>query len=101
MNEVLGHIQHRAEITPTLTAVRHSGDAVSFERLDSVIGDYSNVVTAHGLSSSSALVAGLLNAMPNVARLSAPQIGDAIRDMVMWLGRDIEGGSSGRLHAVG
>lgn len=99
MNQLLEHIAHRAEATPTLTAVRHSGAAVSFGRLDEAIADYTPVVTAQGLSDDSAVVAGLMHSLPVVSRLSASQVADAVRDMLMWLSRDIDGGT-GRLRAV-
>ncbi|NMO00083.1 hypothetical protein HH308_02510 [Gordonia sp. TBRC 11910] len=100
MNQLLEHIQQRAEITPTLTAVRHSGEAVTFGRLDSAIADYSPVVTASGMSDQSAVVAGLLHSLPTVTRLSAAQIGAAMHDMLAWLSRDLDGGAGRQLRAV-
>lgn len=100
MNQLLEHIAHRAEATPTMTAVRHSGAAVSFGRLDKAIAEYTPVVTAQGLSDDSAVVAGLMHSLPVVSKFAPAQLADAVRDMLMWLARDIDGGSTGRLRAV-
>ncbi len=101
MNQLMDHIAQRADVTPSLTAVRHSGEAVSFGRLDSAIADYSSVVTNRGMSEGSAVVAGLLNSLPSVAKLSAEQIGEAMSDMLTWLSRDLPAAAPGRLRAVG
>lgn len=97
------HIRRRADVTPTLTAVRHSGESATYRDLAESLAHYENVTRVQGLGVGSAVAAGVLHCMPGVAAGDGESVARAMSDIVEWLGRDIgdTGTGSGSLRAVG
>lgn len=96
------HIKSRAAVTPRLTAVRFGGTALAYTDLDESIRSYENVLSPHGVSGESALVAAVMHRVPGIGAASAPseQL-RMVNEVLAWLGRDFGGGSVRKLHAVG
>lgn len=102
LESTVEHIRHRADTTPTLTAVRYSGESATYAALADSFDDYEFVTRARGFGPGSVLIAGVLHCLPSVGeRTDQESVVRAMSDIVAWLGRDVEDGGYGQLRAVG
>lgn len=96
------HIRRRADVTPTLTAVRHGGDSATYRDLADSMDNYEGVTRAFGLGVGSAVAAGVLHCLPGVAGYDdGAAVARAMSDIVAWLGRDVDDSGVGSFRAVG
>lgn len=94
-------VHRRAEVTPGLTAVRHSGDSATYQDLAGALTRYDLVAESNGLGVGSSLVAAILHCLPRIGSLDEPSaVATAVGQVVEWLARDI-GDGYGMLRSVG
>ena len=101
---IIDQVFAKAELTPSLTAVRHSGQAATYGALAEALTRYEQVASKHSINAEAALPASVLHCLPNVGKLGLPdQVAGAIGEILSWLGRDVPRGDEGRGHlrAVG
>lgn len=90
MDELLRDIATRAEVTPSLPAVRIGAHMVTYAELDDAIGSYGEVLDRHGLSHNAALAAALTHSLPELARISdVERRTEVLGDVVEWLSRHL------------
>ncbi|AZG48352.1 hypothetical protein [Gordonia insulae] len=101
LRATLDEVQRRAELTPTLTAVRYSGESVTYRDLAIALTRYDVVAETNGLGIGSSLVAAILHCLPRIGALGDPTaVARTVHQVVEWLARDI-GDGYGSLRAVG
>ncbi|UQE74417.1 MULTISPECIES: hypothetical protein [unclassified Gordonia (in: high G+C Gram-positive bacteria)] len=90
MNDLLSRIEQRAAAMPWMTAVRLSGEVVTYGDLYQRICEYDRVVSRHALSENAALSAALMSFLPDAIRRLEPEVqGRWVADAIMWLGRGL------------
>ncbi|MFW0795584.1 hypothetical protein AAFP30_17365 [Gordonia sp. CPCC 205515] len=101
MEELIEHIKRKAEITPSLTAVRFGEDSVTFGGLSTSLRAYEDVMSSHALSSDAAMIPALMNCIPGIASVGEPtKQMRIVNEVIGWLSRDLGGGTDNRLRAV-
>ncbi|GAB23799.1 MAG TPA: hypothetical protein DIW80_01000 [Gordonia polyisoprenivorans] len=91
MNELLQDIRDRADMTPSLPAVRFGGHMVTYGELDQALDSFEVVMAQHGMSREAAFYAAVLHSVPALAEISDPdEQGRNIDQVVAWLGRHLE-----------
>lgn len=101
---IIDNVFAKAELTPSLTAVRHSGQATTYGALATALERYEQVASKHSINAEAALPASVLHCLPDVGNLGSPDaVAGAMGEILGWLGRDIPRGDEGRGHlrAVG
>ncbi|GAB89951.1 hypothetical protein [Gordonia rhizosphera] len=86
-------IAHRAEITPTLTAVRCSGDSATYRDLAGALVRYDTVAEHNGLGIGSTVTAAIMHCLPRIGSLDEPSdVAGTVCEVIEWLARDIDEG---------
>lgn len=101
---IIDQVFAKADQTPRLTAVRHSGQATTYCALAEALTRYEQVASRHCINAEAALPASVLHCLPNVGQLGSPdEVAGAMGEIITWLGRDLPRGDEGRGHlrAVG
>ncbi|MGV9791600.1 hypothetical protein [Gordonia sp. NPDC003422] len=101
---IIDQVFAKADLTPSLTAVRHSGQAATYGALAEALTRYEQVASKHSINAEAALPASVLHCLPNVGKLGSPDaVAGALGEILSWLGRDVPRGDEGRGHlrAVG
>ena len=94
-------IARRAEMTPTLTAVRVHGESATYRDLAGALARYGRVADHNGLGLGSTIAAAILHCLPRIGRLGEPSaIVNTVCQVLDWLARDLDGGFGG-LRAIG
>lgn len=102
MYDVMNDVRARAQVTPSLPAVRYAGQMVTYGDLDRAIETYSDVMRRHGMSMESAFYAAILHSIPALAEITdADAQGRALDQVVEWLSRHVSAASGEGLRAVG
>lgn len=99
ISATLDEVAHRAEVTPTLTAVRYGHDSVSYHDLAGALAGYDSVADHNGMAVGSSMAAAILHCLPTIGSLGEPSaVVKAVNQVVEWLGRDL--GDQRTLHAA-
>ena len=86
-------VRRRAEITPTLTAVRFGGESATYSDLAEAFTGYDTVVERNGLGVGSSVVASIIHCLPRIGSLGEPAaVAVATGQVVDWLARDLDDG---------
>ncbi|MEE4021555.1 hypothetical protein V1Y59_00585 [Gordonia sp. PKS22-38] len=94
-------VARRAEITPTLTAVRFSGQSATYRDLSRALVRYGMVSDLNGLGIGSTICAAIVHCLPRIGRLGEPAaVAFTVNQVIDWLARDIGHGETG-LRAIG
>lgn len=90
MNELLLEIRTRAQVTPSLPAVRFGGQMVTYGELDQAFQEFEAVMARHDMSREAAFYAAVLHSIPAIAGLDDPdQQGRILDQVVAWLSRHL------------
>lgn len=96
---IIDNVFAKAELTPRLTAVRHTGQAANYGDLADALERYEQVASKHSIHAEAALPAAVLHCLPNVGNLGSPDaVAGAMGEIIGWLGRDIPRNDEGRGH---
>ncbi|MAU82295.1 hypothetical protein VX037_00415 [Gordonia sp. Z-3] len=94
-------IARRAQVTPTLTAVRVHGESATYRELAGALVRYGRVSDLNGLGVGSTIAAAILHCLPRIGRLGEPMaVVHTVRQVLDWLARDLDEGFGG-LRAIG
>ncbi|WP_342774339.1 hypothetical protein [Gordonia oryzae] len=91
MKELLQDIRDRADITPSLPAVRFGGQMVTYGELGQALDSFEAVMAQHGMSREAAFYAAVLHSVPQLAEIPDPdEQGRNLDQVVAWLARHLE-----------
>lgn len=90
VTELLVDIRTRAQLTPSLPAVRFDGCMVTYGDLGAAVDSFETVTQRHGLAGGASLYAAVLHTLPALADLDdAVEQGVVLDQVISWLGRHL------------
>lgn len=102
---IVDDVLAKADLIPSLTAVRYGSQAVTYGALGEAFVRYERVASEHALDGVAALPAAILHCLPDVGMLESPEaVVGAMGEILTWLGRSVprddDGHGRGHLRAV-